>query len=162
MSRIGLQCRSHQNLPRNNKHVQCVFLAFIMKLIFVSYCSSQVLKLSNAPRGLIAIAHGYVTTFCFSDFGFVLRSCSFALRPESLLPSRIFSMLSSVDVCFSLTKLTPSPSAIRVLFGFRNHTWQHETKVIWYILRSSITSHDCLPWLGCFSFRAVRNLCFSC
>jgi hypothetical protein len=60
---------SHQNkddngyLPRNNKHVQGVLPTFIMKLIFVSYCSSQVLKLSKAPRTLIAVARGCVMTF---------------------------------------------------------------------------------------------------
>jgi len=45
-------------LPRNNKHVLGVFPTFIMKLIFVSYFSSQVLKISKAPRALIAIAQG--------------------------------------------------------------------------------------------------------
>ena len=99
---------SHQNkddnwyLPRNNKHVQGVLPTFITKLIFVSYCSSQVLKLSNAPRELIAIAHGCVMTFFFALH--TLVSCcvhvAFALRPVSLLLSNIFSTLSSVDVCF--------------------------------------------------------------
>jgi len=49
-------------LPRNNKHGLGVFPAFIMNLIFVSYFSSQVLKLSKAPKALIAIAHGCVMT----------------------------------------------------------------------------------------------------
>ena len=59
---------SHQNkdengyLPRNKKHVQGVFPAFITKMIFVICFSSQVLKLSKAPRALIAIAHSCVMT----------------------------------------------------------------------------------------------------
>jgi hypothetical protein len=59
---------SHQNkddngyLPRNNKHVQGALPTFIMKLIFVSYCSSQLFKFSKAARGLIAITHGCVIT----------------------------------------------------------------------------------------------------
>jgi hypothetical protein len=49
-------------LPRNNKHVQAVYPTFILKLTFVSCCSSQVLKLSKALRALIAIARGCVWT----------------------------------------------------------------------------------------------------
>jgi hypothetical protein len=71
---------SQQNLPRNNKQVQGVILTFIMKPIFVSYCSSQVRKLSEARRELIAIAHGCVMSLCFTHFGFVLRSCSFCFE----------------------------------------------------------------------------------
>ena len=59
---------SHQNkddnryLPRNKKHVQGVFPTFIMKLIFISYCSSRVLKISNVPSALISIEHGCAMT----------------------------------------------------------------------------------------------------